>query len=266
MMRNASKLGAMLGLGLVSLLASLPAGASATPVVSIKAAAVPIPVNLSKANGPTYPGTGDILGAPTALEAELKISGNEYGGFASPLTGVKVYTPAGATVTTKGFATCSEAILKEKGAEGCPKKSFASPVGEANGVVSFGESRVHEKVTVQGFFASGGALLFYVVGNTPASIELIAKGTLQPATAPYGKVFVSEVPLIESVPGALDGSAEQIKVKVGAAYKKGKKLVSYATVPKTCPKGGFPIKAELSFLSGETVTAEYKAPCPKHKK
>ncbi len=266
MMRNASKLGAMLGLGLVSLLASLPAGASATPVVSFKAAAVPIPVNLSKANGPTYPGTGDILGAPAALETEFKISGTEYGGSPSPLTGVKVFAPAGLMLHTQGFGTCTEAILKEKGAEGCPKKSFASPLGEANGTVSFGASRVHERLTVQGFFAPGGGFLFYAVGDTPASIELISKGVLSNSSGPYGKVVNAEVPLVESVPGALDGSAEQIKVKVGAAYKKGKKLISYGYVPKTCPKGGFPLKAELTFLSGETVPVEYKAPCPKHKK
>jgi hypothetical protein len=132
--------------------------------------------------------------------------------------------------------------------------------------VSFGASRVHERLTVQGFFAPGGGFLFYAVGDTPASIELISKGVLSNSSGPYGKVFNAEVPLVESVPGALDGSAEQIKVKVGAAYKKGKKLISYGYVPKTCPKGGFPLKAELTFLSGETVPVEYKAPCPKHKK
>jgi hypothetical protein len=263
MMRRASICKALFGLGVLGLLGSLPAAASATPVVTIKAAAVPIPKNLSNPHSGTYPGTGDILGAPFAVETEFHISGTEYGGAPSPLTGVKVYSPAGVKVTTKGFAACSEAILHEKGAEGCPKKSFASPLGEANGTVSFGETRVHERLTVQGFFAGGNNLLFYAVGNTPASIELISKGTVSSSNAP---VFTAEVPLVESVPGALDGSAEQIKVKVGAAYKKGKKLVSYLTAPKKCPKGGFPVKVELSFLSGETVPAAYKVPCPKHKK
>jgi hypothetical protein len=36
-------------------------------------------------------------------------------------------------------------------------------------------------------------------------------------------------------------------------------------VPKKgqCPKGGFPGKVELTFATGETSTATYKAPCPK---
>jgi hypothetical protein len=34
-------------------------------------------------------------------------------------------------------------------------------------------------------------------------------------------------------------------------------------VPKKCPKGGFPLKAVMSFLGGSTAEATYSAPCPK---
>jgi hypothetical protein len=98
---------------------------------------------------------------------------------------------------------------------------------------------------------------------SPVSIEILAKGTITTAAAPYGPKFQGEVPLIESVPGALDASAESISVKLGAAYKKGKKTISYGTLPKKCPKGGFPLKAVLSFLGGATAEATYNAPCPK---
>ncbi len=260
--------GLALGLGVLSLRAGLPALASARPVVTLKAVAVPIPINLSNPHSATYPGTGAILGAPLAMEAELTIGGTEYGGSPAPLTGVKFYIPAGAKVNARGFATCSETTLKEQGAAGCPKKSFAGALGEASGVVSFGESRVHEKVTVQAFFAPGGSLFFYVVGETPAVIELVSKGTLiDKASPPFGMVFTGEVPLVESVPGALDASVEQVKVKVGAAFEQGKKLISYATAPGTCPKSRFfPVKVELSFLGGETVPAESRVPCPARKR
>jgi len=268
MMRIASTRRALLGLGVVGLLAGLPAAASATPTVTIKAAAVPIPINPANPHSATYPGTGDILGAGFAVEVEATIHGTEYGTGStagpSPITQVKVTSPPGVKLSTNGFPTCSESVLKEKGPSGCPKKSFASPLGEARGYVSFGAERVHETVTVQAFFAPGGGLLFGVFGSTPASIELYPHGTA--ANVGGREVFTTEVPLIESVPGALDGTAEYFKVKVGAAYKKGKKLVSYITAPKKCPKGGFPLKAEIKFLSGEVVPSEYKVPCPKHKK
>lgn len=268
MMRIASTRRALLGLSILGLLAGLPAAATATPMVAFKATAVPVPINPANANSATYPGTGDILGAPTAVETEFKISGTEYGGAPSPITQIKVYAPAGFKLHTTGWATCTEAIIKEKGPEGCPKKSYAGPKGEAMGQVSFGGTRVHETLTVQPFFGPGGGLLFSAIGSTPASIELISTGSVSSAGGggPYGEVFTAEVPLVESVPGALDGSAEFIRVKVGAAYKKGKKLISYTTVPKKCPKGGFPVKTEVKFLSGEVVPAEFKAPCPRHKK
>jgi hypothetical protein len=256
---------ALLGLCVLGLLAGLPAVASARPVVTLKAAVVPIPIDLSKPHSATYPGTGAILGAPAALELEDTIAGTEYWDSPSPLTQIKVYTPAGVTVHMQGFATCSEVILMAKGAAGCPKRSFVSTLGEARGVVSFGGSRIHEEVTLQGFFNAGGGYIFYVVGSTPVSLEVFEKGTLANASPPFGKVFTGEVPLVETVPGAPDGSVEQFKLTVGAAFRQGSKLVSYATNPRTCPRGGAPLKVELSFLSGETVPAEERLPCPKHR-
>ncbi len=162
----------------------------------------------------------------------------------------------------QGFATCSEATLKEKGPSGCPIKSYASALGEAYGVVSFGETRVHEGVTVQGFFLPGNQLIFLAAGTTPVSLEILSKGSV---TNEAGReVGAVEVPLIETVPGALDASAEFIKVKLGAGYKKGKKVVSYGTLPKKC-KGSLGIKAEVSFYSGETVPVSYSEPCPRKK-
>ncbi len=267
MLRRTSMLRAGLALGVLGLLAGPTSLAAARPVVTLKAEAVPIPIDLSNPHSATYPGTGAIYGAPLAMEAELTIDGSEYGGSPSPLTGIRFYIPVGVEVHPQGFANCSETMLKERGAAGCPRKSFAGALGEAAGVVSFGESRVHEKVTLQPFFAPGGGFFFYVVGNTPAAIELISKGALGKASPPFGMVFTGEVPLVESVPGALDAAVEYIKVKVGAAFEQGKKLISYATAPRTCPPSRlFLVKVELSFLSGETVPAEYRVPCPKRAK
>ncbi|HZL49245.1 MAG TPA: hypothetical protein VFC30_09560 [Solirubrobacteraceae bacterium] len=240
----------MLGLAVLGLSAS----ASAAPVVTLKAKAVPI-------SG--FPGTGNILGAGAAVATEFTITGTEYGGFPPPLIGVTVYLPAGTKLHPQGFVTCAPAALEKGGFKVCPKKSAAGPRGEATGRVSFGESHPEETVGVYPFFAPGGGLEFWAEGTEPVSIEILSKGHFTTASAPFGPKFVAEVPLVESVPGALDASINTIKVKVGAAYKQGKKTISYGTLPKTCPKGGFPVKSELMFLGGITSTASYKAPCPK---
>jgi len=256
-MRRASTCLALLGLAVLGLSAT----ASAAPTITLKAEAVPIP---------GFPHTGNILGAGTAFKAVYTISGTEYGGFPAPLIGVKFYGPAGAKLSPQGFATCSPTVIETKGPGPCPKGSIAGPKGSANGVVSFGTERVTESLTVQPFFAPGGNLEFFADGTSPVSIELLSKGSVASSSPPFGPTVTASVPLVETVPGALDGSAKEISVVVGAAYKKGGKTHYYLTVPKKCPKGGFPLKTVMEFGNvsnpkepGEKAEASYKAPCPK---
>jgi hypothetical protein len=249
-MRGISTCLAALGLAVLG----LPVTASAAPTFTFKTKALPIP---------GFPGTGDILGAGAAIQFEGTISGTEYGGFPPPLIGVKYYAPAGAKLHPQGFATCAPNTIEKEGPGPCPKTSIAGPKGSAGGVVSFGSERVHETVSVQPFFAPGGNLEFFVDGTTPVSLEILATGHVIGSSPPFGLEVVGEVPLIETVPGALDASAEEGTIKVGAAYRQGKKTISYVTIPKKCPQGGWPVKVELSFLGGATAEASYKMPCPK---
>jgi hypothetical protein len=241
----------------------LPATAMAAPKVSVKAKVLPVPINPGSSKSRTYPKTGNILGAGASVETQFQISGTEYGGYPSPLTGVTVYLPAGTKLHPQGFATCSNAILESHEVQNCPKKSIASPKGEVLGVVSFGSTRVEEKATVQAFFTTGGKLAFFTEGREPASLEILSTGSFSSAPNPFAQKLSAVVPLVSTVPGAPYASVQSIKIKVGAAFMRGKKLISYGTVPKKCPKGGFPAKTELKFLSGETSTATIKVPCPK---
>jgi hypothetical protein len=249
-MRRASTCLALLGLAVLG----LPAAASAAPAVTLKVKAVPIP---------GFPGTGNILGAGADIEAQYTVKGTEYGGFPPPLTGVTFDSPAGVKLISKGFVTCPLAALKTSGPAGCPKKSIASPIGEALGVVSFGNERVEEKASLQAFFAPGGGLSFYVAGSTPVSLEFVSTAHFINPGSGFGPKLIAEVPVIETVPDAPDASVLSFKVRVGAAYKKGKKTVSYINLPKKCPKGGFPVKSELQYLGGTSSIAAYKVPCPK---
>ena len=251
----------LLGACLMALTLSAPA--LAAPAVSIKAKIVPIPIHPNSPHSATYPGTGNILGAGAALEASLTISGTEYGGYPSPLTQVVVELPAGVKLHQSGFPTCSNAILESHEVSKCPANSYAGPTGEVLGVVSFGSTRVQEKATIKAFFAEGNKLAFYTEGTSPTLLEVLATGSFSTALPPFGPKLTVPVPLVLTVPGAPYASVESIQGKVGAAFKQGKKLISYGTVPKKCPKGGFKGKVELTFLSGETVTVNPTVPCPK---
>jgi hypothetical protein len=259
--RRLRRLTLVLCLGLAAL--AVPSAALAAPAVTVKAKIVPIPIEPSNPKSPTYPGTGNILGAGAALEATLTISGTEYGGYPSPLTEVIVELPAGAKLHQSGFTTCPMAVLQSHEIQKCPKKSYAGPTGEALGVVSFGGTRVEEKATVQAFFAPGNKLAFYTEGREPTVLEVLAMGSFSTALPPFGPKATVPIPLVQTVPGAPYASVLSVKGKIGAAYKQGKKLISYGTVPKTCPKGGFTGRVELTFLSGEKVTVDPTVPCPK---
>jgi hypothetical protein len=265
-MRRASTCLAVLGAGVAL---ALPSMASATPTVKFKAVAVPIP---------GFPHTGNILGAGSAFQAQFTIEGSEYFSHQPPLIGVNVQLPKGTKLHTSGFPTCKLSVLEvEKEPAKCPKKSKAGPVGHARGFVFFGKTEVAEEVTVESFFAPSGGISFFVEGRSPAIIEIVSSGkyTNLNGAGGFGPKFNTIVPLIKTVPGAPFGSTESINVKVGAAIKKGKETIYYGRVPKTCPKGGFPVKAELIFakedalplaVPGAVVIAESKAPCPPRKK
>jgi hypothetical protein len=259
-MRRASTCLALLGLTAIM---ALPATASAAPTVTFKANAVPIP---------GFPHTGNILGAGAAVKFEWTIKGTEYGGFPPPLIGVNTFFPAGTQINPTGFVPCNPTSLKNIGAKSCPSKSKLTTAGEANGFVTFGTERVPEKVSIQGFFAPAGGLQFLTQGTTPASFEFIASSHKETVGAPYGPEYITEVPLVETVPGAPDASTESINVTAGSAIKVKGKPVYYGKEPKKCPKGGFPLKSELIFANigalparatGEVVTTTYKAPCPR---
>jgi len=238
----------------------LSAGASAAPVVHVTGRAVAIP---------GFPHTGNIYGAGAAVQAEVSISGTEYAGAPYPLVGVNVYLPAGVKLHPQGFPTCPPStVLIEKEPSRCPTGSAAGPVGRVEGVVSFGKTRVNESAEVSSFFAPGGGFEFFTFGHSPVSIEVpsTASVTHPGGAGGYGPEFVGTIPLVETVPGAPDASVQSIDITLGAAYRHHGKPVYYGTVPRTCPRGGFRVKAEFLFEAGTgmpvDVAVPFRAPCP----
>ncbi len=258
-MRRASTCLAVLGLSMLA----LTGVASAAPTVKFTAKAVPIP---------GFPHTGNIFGAGAAVEAEYQITGTEYEGSPPPVIGVNFFFPKGVKLSPSGFPTCAPATLEQVGPSGCKKGSSAGPIGKAVGFVSFGGERVIENAEISTFYGPGGAIEFFTAGHTPVSLEFLSTGkyTQLGGAGGFGPKLVAQVPLIASVPGAPFASVKSIKVKAGSAIKSHGKVKYYGRLPKTCPKGGFPVKTEVIFAEGGdinkpiAVPASYKAPCPRH--
>jgi hypothetical protein len=243
-------------------LLALPGVVSATPTITFKLQAVPIP---------GFPHTGNILGAGADAKFEYAIGGSEYFGSAPPLIAANFYGPKGTMLHPGGFPTCAEAAILTIGPSACPKGSSAGPVGTALGYVTFGGERVEENAELLSFFKPGGGLEYLADGHSPVALEVLAKGHFGHLGGVDGYAFEEEeeVPLIATVPDAPYASIKTITASFGAAIRSHGKTNYYFRLPKTCPKGGFPLKSEAIFAENgelskpETVTAFYKAPCPR---
>jgi hypothetical protein len=245
------------------------------PTIKVKASAVPIP---------GFPGTGNFYGKGADVDATFEVEGSGYGatpqnpkGSPPPISAVNVYLPKGVKLHPAGFGTCTEATLKNVGASGCPKSSFASAPGSVLGEVAFGSERVPEEASLQAFFAPGGGLLFYTVGHSPVALEVVSAGKYVRSSGKYSWELETLVPAVATVPGAPFASVSRIHIKAGAAYRSHGKVIPYGTVPKKgeCPKGGFFGKTEVIFggmfggdrefgISAKTVTDVIRVPCPRH--
>ena len=238
--------------GLVIL--GLPAVASAATVTGVRAAIVPIP---------GFPETGDILGAGADVEIEGRLEGNELpGGLPLQTRRLVLYFPAGTRIDPQGFPTCTVVKLEEVGPEGCPKQSRIADgtVGVADQIGSGEATREEGKLEI--FITPGDGVVAYANAASPISAQIIIPAHWETAPAPYGPKLTFEIPLVDSVPGALPVSGTSLKVKAGAAIRKNGKTYYYGRVPAKCPKGGFPGKGEVTLEGGQNIVTELKVPCP----
>src|SRR5438132_1216042 len=137
---------------------------------------------------------------------------------------------------------------------------------------------VPEEAGLRAFFAPRGGLLVYTAGRSPVLVEIVSSGHFVPAhKRPYGLELITAVPPVATVPGAPLASVRRIKIKVGAAIRKGRRVISYGYMPRRCPRGGFPVRTEIVFggsygpgrefgLPAFTAAATYRAPCPRRRR
>jgi hypothetical protein len=233
---------------------AMPAAAQAATVTGVRAKILPIP---------GFPETGDILGAGADVEIEGRLEGDELpGGLPLQTRRLVLYFPAGTRIDPAGFPTCTVVKLEEVGPEGCPKQSRIADgtVGVADQIGSGEATREEGKLEV--FITPGNGVVAYANAVAPISAQIIIPAHWETAPAPYGLKLTFEIPLVDSVPGALPVSGTSIKEKAGAAIRKNGKTYYYGRVPAKCPKGGFPGKGEVTLEGGQNIVTEVKVPCP----
>jgi hypothetical protein len=215
----------------------------------------------------------DKLGAPTNVSGSATI-GTTTGAMPSPIIKTTVMGPPGLELDAKGVGTCNPAKLKEAGPEACPADSKAG-FGGGEGELELAKEIIKEPFTLNFFRGPNEdghfVLLAYVNAVTPVSVQLVLRAQVVKEPKPYGLGFTFEVPLVETLPGASDASVASIFFTLGAPnaafYEQvhgRRKLVHIKgiIVPRKCPRGGFPYKAQIGFEDGTTNTITGTIRCP----
>jgi hypothetical protein len=214
------------------------------------------------------------LGMPTNAFGRATI-GSTTGPVPSPITHVNVYGPAGVTLDLQGTGICNKARLENLGPSACPANSRAG-FGGGLGIYQIGKELVEEEYTLDFFLGDNRpghtTLLIFLSGSKPVSVELVFTAVVIRGPKPYGLGFSLDVPLIKVLPEASNASAKTAFLTLGAHnvayYRKvhGKRKLFHVKgiiLPKSCPRGGWPVASQFSFEDGSTVMAKRSVPCPK---
>jgi len=114
-------------------------------------------------------------------------------------------------------------------------------------------------------------MLMYLYDETAVSTQLILTSRVLPADGPFAGDLDIHVPLLQSILGAPNVSVAEIELGLGPEsltyYEHiAGKLTHYIpegiTLPKHCPRGGFPFAVTLGFLGGSQASGRTAVPCP----
>ena len=114
--------------------------------------------------------------------------------------------------------------------------------------------------------------MFFTAGHSPVSLEILSSGKYSQLNGAggFGPKLFTKVPLVAERTGSslCLGQIDQGQGRLGDQEERQDDLLR--TLPTKCPKGGFPVKAEVTFAeNGDetkpiTVPVMAKTPCPRH--
>jgi hypothetical protein len=210
------------------------------------------------------------LGASTTLAFGFQIEAPE-GALPAALTQLDVRLPAGMGVDTSGLATCTEARL-EHGPKRCSPNSRVG-TGSVKVQLLLGTVTRPEiaALTVFNGPRKGGhaTLVFDAIGKLPIATQFVFVGVIVPG--PQGDSIEATIPLIPVLPNTPDGAIVEMIASLGTRQQTyyrtvGGRRVHFtpkgATLPSSCPVGGFPFSATFGFNDGSSPSAAATVGCP----
>jgi hypothetical protein len=215
------------------------------------------------------------LGAGTTIRFGLQVA-TPAGRAPSAVTDIELLLPPGLGIVTSdlGLETCVPSKLEHEGLAGCPPDSLMGR-GSAAAEVPFGSAFVTERAPITLFSGplqdGHPQLLFFADGEYPVLANIIFGALVLPAQAPFGGLLNATLPLLPSVPEGPDVALVRLQTTIGAKgityYERvNGKTISFhprgILLPRSCPRGGFPFAAHLTFQDATHASAGAVVPCP----
>ncbi len=220
--------------------------------------------------------TPDTLGQRTTVKFALRIGATHE--TPPPLSSLDFLLPNGMGIatTTLGLSNCAPASLIAVGLAGCSVNARLG-YGTATAILPVGSRTVSEHASLTPLMGpphvNHPEVLFYLQTRTPVFVQQILPGALTEAQSPFGEEIETSVPMVEAWPeGPLVG-LRTFNSTLGPLHltylrRVGSRTVPFhptgIRIPATCPRGGFPVAAHLSFVNGTHTTASYRVPCHGH--
>lgn len=243
------------------IVAGLPAAASAAPPQTVK---------LKVALQP------DKAGTPTTIHFGFHIWGPN-GTPPSAVTTLTLRMPEnmGLATTTLGEATCYPRPLLEEGLAGCSENARLG-FGDAVAVVPLRAHPVYERASLTALMGPPAGdhvqVLFYAEGLSPVFAQFVFPGILFSDVRPFGDRIHTTIPLVEPWPEGPNIALTSFSSTIGPLHliyhrQVNGKRIAYKphgiTIPRHCPRGGFPFAALLTFADGTETESVARVRCPR---
>ncbi|MCW2982872.1 MAG: hypothetical protein JWR63_442 [Conexibacter sp.] len=160
----------------------------------------------------------------------------------------------GAKVHPEAFGTCTLAIIKDKGPDGCPS---SSRLGDGKALAHALETDFPADIKVFNGPKAGNGRKIIIYARALGTVVIPLEGTLKRSSGRYGWVLDLPVPRIQTV-GDNDAAILSFQVNVGGI---GRRKVPFIEAPTSCTKPGWPFLGSFSYADGAAGTSSATIPC-----
>lgn len=207
----------------------------------------------------------DRLGAEGALQLTVNFGDGLSSGVPLPVRRAILRFPSGLGIEIPHLRSCSIARLRARGPSGCSAQSELGR-GHALAEAMAGSQLITENISLWLFLGPFHNLepSFEIFGQgiTPFNERVVLTGTVLPDNPPYGEDLVLSVPPIPTVPLEPDASMASMTLTVGTNKSPHPNQANTVVVPTSCPTGGFPFAAEITYADGSSGSTLADAVCP----